>query len=1662
MALAKQHPAKTGFLSGAGEMGSRILAHDWSRTRLGPIECWPLTLKTSVSLILGSRHPMWIGWGPEMTFLYNDAYVHVLGSAKHPGALGLPASQVWAEVWDVCGPLANKVFENGEASFVDDVRLLMNRVGYTEETFYSFSYSPIRDDSGRVCGLFCPSTDVTPKILNTRRLATLSELASNALTEKTAAGACAEAARILEKNPDDIPFALLYLVDTSGVDASGADANGHSATLEQAVGGFTRGFQTAPVIALDDFDPAAPWPIAAVYRGGHRETIGVSQVDGLPRGAGGQRVTEAVVLPVAPRGEHKPYGVLVAGVNPGRPLDTDHLTFFELLAGQVATAIQNARSIEEEKKRADALAEIDRAKTAFFSNVSHEFRTPLTLMLGPLEDLLAKPELRREDHEQLEIAYRNSLRLLKLVNSLLDFARLEAGRLAAHYAPADLATLTADVASSFRSAIESAGLEFAVNCEPLPEPVYVDREMWERIVLNLLSNAFKFTFEGGVSVRLRAEDGQAVLSVRDTGIGIREDELPRIFERFYRVEDAPGRTYEGSGIGLALIQEYVKLHGGSIRASSRVGEGSTFTIALPFGKSHLAPEHIDHRANGFSRAARAETFTGEAVSWLPREEAAPHAAGKVKPRILLADDNADMREYVRRILSDTYDVSIATDGRQALDSIRENAPDLLLSDIMMPGLNGLELLRAVREDERTRALPVIFLSARAGEEKRIEGLLAGAHDYLVKPFTASELRARVGTHLELALTRRQASEREAALRAEAEAARDHAVSILENLIDGFISLNRDWRITDVNRETENLTGMGRKEMIGRDYWEVFPELAGTSFHREFLSVAQDRVTVDFEDHYQPWKRWFRVKAYPGGDGGISVFFEDVTERRNAESALRESEERFRAIVETTPDCVCLLARDGALSLVNSAGAAMLGGESAEQLRQKSFYDLVAPEFREEFRAFHEKICRGEKGYLEFDLNGLDGRRCQMEIHSAPLRMAAGATVHLGIAHDITDRARRERASLLLGAIVDSSDDAIVSKNLNGIITSWNKSAELLFGFSAEEAIGQPVVSLIIPPDRQDEEPKILERMRNGERVDHFETVRRRKDGRLLDISLTISPVRDAHGRIIGASKIARDISDRKRAEAAIQSLNSRLTTELSAMTRMQQLSTRLVRGEDFEQLLGEIIDAVMEITGSEMGNIQLLDEGKLTIVAHRGFDGAFLDFFNTVERDQGACGTALARGRRVIIEDVATDPIYDEASRAVLLAAGSRAVQSTPLVSRSGHVLGIFSTHYRSPQRPGERELRLLDVLARQAADLIERKRAEAALFASEAKFRHLANAMPQIVWTARADGYVDYYNERWYEFTGLARDPFGDEYWPKVLHPDDIKRIHESWGAAVRNGLPFQAEDRFWDRQENRWRWFMGRALPAMDESGRIVQWFGTWTDIDEQKRVEVELRRANQDLEQFAYSASHDLQEPLRSIKIYGELLSKRYASKLDGQAFEFLGYLRAGASRMESLVRDLLAYTQVTRIDIPAEPADSNEALRSTLENLATSIAESGAKITFDPLPPVRMHRTHLRQLFQNLIGDAIKYRDQGRPPEIHVSAERQEAGWIFSVRDNGIGIEPEYKEHIFGLFKRLHTGDRYSGTGIGLAICQRIVERYNGGIWVESRPGTGSTFRFSIPF
>src|SRR6185436_12683949 len=528
---------------------------------------------------------------------------------------------------------------------IEDFDLELKRHGFVEESHFTVAYSRVPDETAPrgIGGVLATVHEITQKVIGERRVGILRDLGARVAESRTDVEACISATNILAQHPKDLPFALLYLVDAGTqqpklVSRTGIDAERAAAT---------------------------PWPLAEALRTGITQVArNLVNLPPVSFGAATHLPVTAAVVPIQSGIPHKPAGALVVGLSPRIRLDELYSSFIELVGSQIATAVANARAYEVERRRAAALAEIDRAKTLFFSNVSHEFRTPLTLMLGPLQDVLNSAELPATLRAQLDLAQRNAQRLLKLVNSLLDFARIEAGRATATFEPVDLAALTEDLASNFRSAMERAGLKFDVHCGRIAAAVHVDREMWEKIVLNLLSNAFKFTLEGRVGLRLRRDGQHALLEVTDTGCGVAPQEIPRLFERFHRVEGVQARTHEGSGIGLALVQELVKLHGGSIEVESRLGQGTTFRVRIPLGIEHLPIGH--HRASGTatSTSINPQVFVQEALRWLPdtrpgAEIPAGQAAARVADlrfattfgsRVLLADDNADMRDYVRDLL----------------------------------------------------------------------------------------------------------------------------------------------------------------------------------------------------------------------------------------------------------------------------------------------------------------------------------------------------------------------------------------------------------------------------------------------------------------------------------------------------------------------------------------------------------------------------------------------------------------------------------------------------------------------------------------------------------------------------------------------------------------------------------------------------------------------------------------------------------------------------------------------------------------------------------------------------------------------------------------------------------------------------------------------------
>jgi PAS domain S-box-containing protein len=883
------------------EIGRGLAAVDWAATPLGPAAEWPTSLRNVVRLQLGSRFAMWMAWGPELTFLCNDAYRRDTLAAKYPWALGRPASEVWSEIWPDIGPRIRSVIATGEATWDEDLMLFLERSGYQEETYHTFSYSPLTDDDGAIAGMLCVVSEETGRVIGERRMRIVRDLGTGLAAASTVADVNAAAGRELAMDGRSVPFSMGYLFDAE------------RKTAELAwTANVPVGHAMAP--AAIPLGRRAVWPVADLAAGRSAVVSDLSdRFADVPTGRWDEPVQRALLLPFTEAGQRRPFGFLVAGTNRYRVLDADYRGFLELIAGQVAAAVTRARAFEQERRRAEDLAALDRAKTTFFTNVSHELRTPLTLLLGPASDALADnaAPLPAPQRDRVEVVQRNAERLLKLVNTLLDFSRLESGQVRARFEPLDLARYTAELAAMFETAMERAGLSLTVDCTPLPERAHVDREMWAKIVLNLLSNALKATFDGGVTVRLRPVDGRAELSITDTGVGIPEAEQSRLFERFHRVVGAELRSHEGSGIGLALVAELTAVHGGTVSVRSAPGQGSTFTVRIPVGTDHLPLDQVAAEVSEEVPAVERYGigYLAEADRWLaaaPTRTADEAAAGD-RPTVLVVDDNADMREYVSGLLTTDYAVLTAVDGREGLELARAQLPDLVLTDVMMPRLDGFGLLSGLRADPATMHIPVVMLSARSGEEATSVGLEAGADDYLVKPFSARELQARVRANLELDRVRRVADElhRSRALLDQAEELAHLGSWELDVRTGRVVASDEYVRILGTSREVLEAPGG-----VQHAFDAVHPDDRARVVE-QLRAGAETGAPLDLEVRIvdpDGAPRLVRARgiAHRGPDGAVEHIrgsVQDITDQRRAEEAIaasaaaRESAAREHAIAE---------------------------------------------------------------------------------------------------------------------------------------------------------------------------------------------------------------------------------------------------------------------------------------------------------------------------------------------------------------------------------------------------------------------------------------------------------------------------------------------------------------------------------------------------------------------------------------------------------------------------------------------------------------------------------------------------------------------------------------------------------------------------------------------
>ena len=1131
------------FLMGGGEMGRLIRSMDWSESSLGPVAEWPQSLRTTISICLASDLPICVIWGPGLVQLYNDAYRVICGN-KHPRSMGQNFAECWKEAWPVIGE-AHESALAGDQAFLEGQQIFLERHGYVEECFFTFSFSPIRDEAGRVGGLFHPVIEMTAQMLGERRTRALRDLTAYASKAKSVSEALTLSAQILAEYRLDLPFVLLYALDPVDDRARLLGATGLPADAIASPGTVCFGMEEQALWPLEEVVRS----VSAVHVDDLRQRIGPVSPGPYP-----EPPNEALALPIIAPGVERPAAVFIAGVSPRLRMNEAYRSFYDMLASGVTTAVANARAYEDERRRSEALAELDRAKTTFFSNISHEFRTPLTLMLGPVEVALAASDepLSPVQREHLEVVHRNGLRLERLVNSLLEFSRIEAGRARAAYEPTDLADFTADLASNFRSACERAGLQLRVDCPRSSEPVFVDRSMWEKIVLNLLSNAFKFTFDGEIAVSMRRADGAAELRVRDTGTGVPAEEIPLLFERFHRVENARGRTHEGSGIGLALVQELVKLHGGSISATSEVGRGTTFTVRIPLGSQHLPHDQVGSSRTAAQPTTQASPFVEEALRWLPdadqrtatsselpqlqSDPTGPAASLQLleddRPLVLVADDNADMRQYIVRLLGQHYRTEAVPDGEAALSAALALLPDLVLTDVMMPRLDGFALLQALRADPRTSGVPVIMLSARAGEESRIEGMQEGADDYLVKPFSAKELLARVTAHLKMARMRREASE---ALRASDE----HHRLLFEQTVDGIFLADAAGRFVDVNTAGCEMLGYSREEVLARSIADVLEPDEAPRIEPEIVLLAGGQtVRSEWRFRRKDGSVFFGEgsgRRLP--DGRVQGLVRDITERRTAEVAIRASEERVRSILESITDGFFSLDRDWRFTYINAAGERFLD-RTADDLIGKSLWDEFPGLVGSEFERVYRRVVAGQVSEsFTAHYPNLD-RWYEVTAYPAP----NGLSVYF---QDVTDRMRVEQERQQFAALVNASSDFIGVAGLDQRGVYVNRAGQELIGLEPGQ-VGSIKVIDFFPESERGRILSLIANSEGGEQgiVDtwfqHLQT------GQLIPVSWSFLRLRDPSGNVSGYATVTRDLTERDKAGELLRASEERRRLALDA------------------------------------------------------------------------------------------------------------------------------------------------------------------------------------------------------------------------------------------------------------------------------------------------------------------------------------------------------------------------------------------------------------------------------------------------------------------------------------------------------------------------------------
>jgi len=784
-------------------------------------------------------------------------------------------------------------------------------------------------------------------------------------------------------------------------------------------------------------------------------------------------------------------------------------------------------------------------------------------------------------------------------------------------------------------------------------------------------------------------------------------------------------------------------------------------------------------------------------------------------------------------------------------------------------------------------------------------------------------------------------------------------------------------------------------------------------------------------------------------------------RRRAQE-LNQERARWQGVVEGIADEVWVCDAHGRISLVNlPAITAMRLPEFTDRTVQEVYeeVDILEPDGQPRpperaplLRSLRGEVVRGE----EIMVHRRTGTCRHRQFSCAPTRDGDGKIIGaVAIVRDVTDLRRAERSlqesTQRIQGMFHNAAIGIVEVDATDAIIAANDRLCQFLGYSREELLHMTVHELTAPEDRERSD-EVNARVHTGAGVEGYEKRYLKRDGSRLWVHVTVSGMYDAQGHFTGSIGTVEDITNRMQAEEAMREVQARL----EEATRKRTEEALRMSEQEFSSL-AEAVPQIVWATRPDGWNVyfnqQWVDYTGMTMEESYGHGWNTPFHPDDKHRAWVAWQRATQHNEPYSLECRLrrADGVY----RWWL-------IRGSPMRGASGEILKWFGTC------TDIEDIKRAEAMLREANDLLEQRvdARTAELRESEERFRTLANAIPQLAWVANSDGYITWYNDKWYEYTGTTPEQMKGWGWQSVHKPSILPEVMQRWAASIASGQPFEMVFPL-RAADGQFRLFLTRVQPLKDGQENVVQWFGTNTDVDQIKRAEedlrrtaYELKRSNYDLEQFAYVSSHDLQEPLRMVSNFMQLLKKEYEGKLDQRADQFIAFSVEGAVRMQELVKGLLEYSRVGRGQ-DLRRIDLNQSVREALYNLQSSVTESGAQVFCEPLPEVIADKTQLTQVFQNLIGNAIKFHKEGCVPQIRIIPIRRDGAWRFDVQDNGIGFDPKHADSIFRVYRRLHPRTKYPGTGIGLALCKKIIERHGGSIWAAASEGEGATFSFTIP-